>query len=237
MVFELTRRENVIRFRSPGVRCVSTTWTGGFSTADACYSFSVPKGWDCTELSRYAEMRRNEVGYTERGPALFTAVDGENLRGARLGPVEVYATVGMSNPAELPMNPEGSEGELRGSEQRGIGTVNLVVGTERSLRDGALSTLLAVAVEAKAVTLFAETGFPGTTTDAVIVVCNPDGKTAQFAGSATEVGAAARACVRDVVQTGLRARYPDDGVPRSVDEAEYGVTTHQRARVFEPDLG
>lgn len=236
-MFEASRRQNVIQFQRPGMKYLATTWNGGLSTADAIYSFSVPEGWDCTELDRYATSRRTKVGYEQPGPALFTAVNVENLRGACLGPVEVYATVGISNPAELPMNPTATQDGWSGDDQRGVGTVNLVVGTERSLSDGALSNLLAVAVEAKAATLFAETGFPGTTTDAVVVACDPNGDDAWFTGSSTEVGAAARACVRDVVQAGLETRYPDAGFPASVEEAEYGVRSTDRARVFNPDLG
>lgn len=117
-----------------------------------------------------------------------------------------------------------------------IGTVNVIVGTERDLAPGALANLLAVAVEAKTATLLAETGFPGTTSDAAIAACDPAGREMAFSGSATEVGSAARACVREAVRASLDARYEGapESIPKSVAEADHGVVTDRHAEVFEP---
>jgi len=68
----------------------------------------------------------------------------------------------------------------------------------------------------------------------VVVGTATDGDPAAFAGSATEVGAAARACVRDAVLAGMAARYPDDEWPASVQAADYGTVTSEEARVFAP---
>ena len=114
------------------------------------------------------------------------------------------------------------------------GTVNLLVVTSRALDDAGLVTLLATAVEAKTATLLAETGFPGTTSDAVVVGCDPEGERARFAGSATPVGAAARACVRDAVGASLRSRYSDGEIPETVAAAEYGVRTTRSTESFAP---
>jgi adenosylcobinamide hydrolase len=115
-----------------------------------------------------------------------------------------------------------------------VGTVNVLVGTTRTLDDGALANLLAVAVEAKAATLLAETGFPGTTSDAAVVGCRPDDDPEPFSGSATPVGSATRACVRDAVRSSLRSRYADRPVPDSVADADHGVVTTRETEVFEP---
>ncbi|WP_144902036.1 adenosylcobinamide amidohydrolase [Halobellus captivus] len=115
------------------------------------------------------------------------------------------------------------------------GTVNVVVGTTRSLAPGALANLVAVAAEAKTATLLALTGFPGTTSDAVLVGCDPDGEAAAFSGSATAVGSAARACVRDALLASLDSRYAEESPPNSVEQAEYGVVTDERARVRRVD--
>ncbi|WP_312912213.1 adenosylcobinamide amidohydrolase [Natronosalvus caseinilyticus] len=197
-------------------------------------------------------------------PVLLTGVDLAHARGARCGSVTVYATAGISNPAALPMDPAGgslpdgrlepdslertegsnsgdggdkrggNEGE-RGSERR-AGTVNLIVGTTRALEAGALENLLAVAAEAKAATLLARTGFPGTTTDAIVVGHDPSGTNLPFSGSATAVGAATRACVREAITASLASRYEgtDATIPPSVQAAEYGVSTDARATVFRP---
>lgn len=230
-MFETTSRAGVLRMERPGTRWLSTGWDGGHATANAAHTVSVPEGWHDDDVAGYVRDRLSRASFADSGPVLLTGVDLDDARGARRGPVEVYATVGLSNPAALPMDPDG--GRLPDGPD-GAGTVNLVVGTTRALDDAALANLVAVAAEAKAATLLAATGFPGTTTDAVVVACDPDGERAAFSGSATAVGAAARACVRDAVRASLDARYDDEGPPASLEEAEHGVVTDARADVFDP---
>lgn len=236
-MFESAVSEDVLQLRRPGTRWLATGWAGGYQRADATYNLTVPDGWDRTDLGHYVEARREAAGFDEPGPALLTGVDLAHARGARSGPVAVVATVGLSNPAALPMDPAGGPAATDVADEAGPGTVNLVVGTTRALDDGALATLLAVAVEARAATLLAETGFPGTTTDAAVVGCDPSGESATFAGSATPVGAAARASVREAVRASLRSRYPDQGFPDTVGDAEHGVRTDRTAEVFTPSAG
>lgn len=232
-------RDGVLRVRRPDTEWLSTGWNGGRRVADCAYNVSVPEGWGRTDLEGYAAERLERAGFDERGPVLFTGVDIGDARGARCGPVTVYATAGISNPAALPMEPAG--GSLPGRTSRSadahVGTVNLLVWTSRGLADGALANLLTVAAEAKAATLLAETGFPGTTTDAVVVGHDPTGPNAAFSGSATRVGAATRACVREAVRASLDAHYdeaPSVERPESVREAAYGVSTDVRAEPIRP---
>ncbi|WP_306052813.1 adenosylcobinamide amidohydrolase [Natronococcus wangiae] len=234
-------RDGVFQLRRPGTEWLSTGWNGGRRRADCAYNISVPEGWERTDLDRYVGERLERAGFADRdGPVLLTGVDVADARGARCEPVTAYATAGVSNPAALPMDPAG--GSLPGTDASATepptGTVNLLVYTTRGLADGALSNVLAVAAEAKATTLLAETGFPGTTTDAVIVGHDPTGPTATFSGSGTAVGAATRACVRDAVRASLRAHYDDNenDVPDSVDDAKYGVSTDVRADPIRPRL-
>lgn len=236
-MFDAAVSADVLRISRPDARWLSTGWNGGFHDTDVAYNVSVPEGWDRTDVGRYVNERRRRADFPEPGPALLTGVDLENLRGARMGPVEVYATAGLSNPAVLPMAPRETdwrEDSAGSSDRSHPGTVNLIVGTDRALDDGALASLVAVAVEAKTATLLAETGFPGTTTDAVIAGTDPDGEPAAFAGSATAVGGAARACVREAVTASLRSRYSEEPMPETVADAEYGLRSEQRAEVFRP---
>lgn len=239
-MFEATVRDGVLQVAGDGARWLSTGWDGGFRDADAAYNVSVPEGWERTDLTAYVTERRNRADFAARGPALLTGVDLRHLRGARSGPVVVYATAGVSNPAALPMQsvetaPETSVAADRGAgEDDPAGTVNLVVGTTRALDDAAAATLLAVAVEAKTAVLLAETGFPGTTTDAAVIGTHPDGERATFVGSATPVGDATRACVRDAVRASLRSRYAERDRPESVADAEHGTVTARRTEVFTP---
>ncbi len=232
-MFETTIADGVLGLHRPGTRWLSTGWDGGFERAAAAYNVTVPEGWERTDLGAYIDERRERAGFTATGPTLLTGVEMCHARGARLDTVVAYATVGLSNPAALPMEPIRTDEEPRDRPSR-IGTVNLLVGTTRRLTEAALATLLGVVVEAKTATLLAESGFSGTTTDAVVVGSDETGEPATFAGSATPVGAAARARVREAVRASFRSRYAEREVPRSVADAEHGVVTDRRAEVFTP---
>jgi adenosylcobinamide hydrolase len=256
-VFAATVREGVCRLRRSGTRWLSTGFSGGVSRGPAAYVATVPEGWPETDLDAYARARRVRADFPAAGPTLLTGVDVRHARRARAGPVEAVATAGVSNPAALPVpggpgtadaaadgpvHAGGEDGDDGGGRPRPddcVGTVNVVVGTTRSLPPGALANLVAVAAEAKAAALLARAGVPGTTTDAVVAACDPAGERARFSGSATPVGAAARACVRDAVLASLDARYAATGesVPTSVHRAEHGVVTDVEtavSRVLDP---
>lgn len=236
--FEPAVRDGVLCVEGTGARWLSSAPGDGLRDADAAYNVTVPEGWDRTDLTAYATERRDRADFDEPGPTLFTGVDQTHLRGARAGPVVAYATAGLSNPAGLPVEPDQlTDVESRSSSpdtDQPVGTVNLIVGTTRALDDGTLASLYGVVVEAKAATLLAETGFPGTTSDAAVVGTVPTGEPAIFAGSSTPVGSAARACVREAVRGSLHSQYADRSIPESVDAAEYGVSTTRRAELFEP---
>lgn len=238
-MFEPTVRDGVCRCRREGACWLVTGWDGGYRNADAVYNVTVPNGFDRTDLAAFRDERRRAVGFDERGPALLTGVSMTHARCASDGPVTALATAGVSNPAALPMDPDEAVSTGRGdgtAEERDWrpGTVNLVVGTDRSLADGTLAELLATCVEAKAATLSDLTGVPGTTSDAIAVGCVPGSERAEFAGSATDVGSRARACVRDAVQASFASRYAETDPPRSVADAEYGVVTDRAAEVWRP---
>lgn len=263
-VFAATVRDGVCRLARPGSRWLSTGPTGGRTRADAAYNVTVPAEWGETDLAAYARARRERAGLADPtpGPTLFTAVPQRRARRARLDGVEAVVTAGLSNPAAVRVPPtadasadsgadpthtaattSGSDAGPADGSHPDPGTVNVVVGTDRTLAPGALAGLLAAAVEARAATLLSLAGVPGTTTDAVAAACDPggggeegdadgDGPDAdrrRFAGSATPVGRAARACVRDALRASLDAG--DDPPPASVADAEHGVVVDETATV------
>jgi adenosylcobinamide hydrolase len=247
-VFETTVRDDVCRLARPDTRWLSSGWNGGESVGPAAYNITVPDGWPETDLAAYVDARLTDAGFEGTGtePTLLTGVSQDHARRARLDAVEAVATAGLSNPAVLPVDdaPVGAttDDDARtdrdavdgarpaGESDPSLGTVNVVVGTSVSLAPGALSNLLTVAAEAKAATLLAVAGVPGTTTDAVVAACDPDGRRERFSGSATPVGRATRACVRDAVLASLGSRYADEPIP-TVQDAPYGVVTDVRADV------
>ena len=232
---DLTERAGVLRMRHPGARWLSAGWNGGFVEGDAAYNVSVPTGFDRTDLDAYVRERRREAGFDADGPALLTGVAMRHARGAKSGPVTVVVTAGVSNPAALPTTGDETATLAGDVGEYDPGTVNVLLATTVALSDGALASLLGVVVEAKTATLLAETGFPGTTTDAVVVGCRSSGEREPFAGSGTPTGAAARACVREALRASLRSRYSDGELPTSLADAEYGVSTDHAAEVFRVD--
>jgi adenosylcobinamide hydrolase len=235
-MFEAERRGEVCRLAAPGARWLVTGPDGGYREADAAYNVSVPEGFDREDPAAYAAERRRAAGFEAAGPGLLTGVDMRHARGARAEGVCVVATAGLSNPVALAGSRAAGEASRDGDASgpgagadADPGTVNLLVGTDRALADGALATLLATVVETKAATLQATTGFTGTTTDAVAVGCDPAGDPAPFAGSATPVGRAARACVRRALDAAVEAR---GSVPETVAGAEYGAVAAAEPDVF-----
>lgn len=243
-MFETRVRDGVCQLSHDQTRWLATGWDGGYRTGTSASNVSVPTGFDRTDLESYTEERLTRAGFERSGPVLLTGVDLAHARGARAGSVTVVATVGLSNPATLPVEGRrlnaGESGDTDAPDatdthdDQPVGTVNLLVGTTRALDDGALATLLATAVEAKAATLQSLTGFTGTTSDAAAVGCDPAGDPAAFAGSGTAVGSAARACVRDTLRASLESRYADGGLAASVAEADHGAVTDRTTDPFRP---
>jgi adenosylcobinamide hydrolase len=232
-MFETTVADGVCRLVSERTRWLATGWNGGYHRADTAYNLTVPTGFERTDLANYVTDRLADTGF-DGGPALLTGVDQRHARGARAEDVTVVATAGLSNPATLPVAANAGDEDRAVTDEWRPGTVNLLVGTTRTLDDGTLATLLATAVEAKTATLQALTGFTGTTSDAVVVGTAPGGDPADFAGSASAVGDAARACVRDALRATLAARYTEETWPETVADAEYGVVTDRGTEAFSP---
>lgn len=227
-MFEITPNKGALQLEQPRSVWVSSGWDGGITTADAAYNISVPTNWEYTDLDSYAVKRRNESGFSSPGPTLFTGVSVHHAYAATVTDVTVIATAGLSNPTTIPESTGVSLGSADGQPP---GTVNLLIGVDQHLSEHALIEVLSGAVEAKTLTLYRETGIPSTTTDAVVAGCSSHGPETQFAGSATELGAATRICTRDAILASLQSHYPDQEYPTTVQDAEYGTTLSGHASV------
>ena len=230
MTVETTRSDGVLCIERPGTEWLATGWDGGRSRADASHVLSVPTGWWADDIGAYVDERLESVGFGLRGdgPVLLTGVSLQHGRLARLDGVAVVATAGLSNPAALPMEPTG---EHEQSPSRRPGTVNVVCVTDRALSPGAAANLVAVVAEAKAATLLDAAGVPGTSTDAVVVGWDPTGDPTTYSGSATPVGRAARACVREAIKASLASRYPERDPATAAREGEHAIRTERKASV------
>lgn len=232
-IFETDVSEGVLRVSRPGTRWLSTGANGGYVESPAAYNITVPTDWKKRDLDSYIRTRRLEAGFDDDGPALLTGVSMDHARVAQAPPAAVVATAGLSNPAGF-ADGDSATSTAPVADQRHDGTVNVLACVERTLAPGALANLVAVIAEAKTAALLETTGFPGTTTDAVIAGCDPTGREAEFSGSATPVGAATRACVYDAVRACITERYEDGDLPETVHEADYGVVTDVDTAVFAP---
>jgi adenosylcobinamide hydrolase len=226
--------EGVLQVRRAETRWLSTGPNGGQEVADAAYNISVPEGWSRTDLGSYVQTRIERAGFERRGPALLTGVDLSHARIATAGVATAVATAGLSNPATLCPDPEEPPAPTTHEEAERAGTINVVVFVDRAVPEGAQANLLALVAEAKTAVLLQETGFPGTTTDAVIVGSDSAGEQVRFTGSATPVGAAVRACVRDAVCASVHSRYAQTPLPESSADADHGVVTDVDTEVRPP---
>jgi len=226
--------DGVLQVRRGGLEWLSTGHDGGQQSADAAYNVSVPEGWERTDLERYVQRRVADAGFKRRGPALLTGVDLSHARVATTGAATAVATAGLSNPATLCPDPEEPRAPTTHSGAAHAGTVNVIACVDRAVPPGARANLLALVAEAKTAVLLEETGYPGTTTDAVIVGTDPESERVRFTGSATPVGAATRACVRDAVRASVRSRYAETTLPESSADADYGVVTDIDTEVRTP---
>lgn len=233
---EVTRGGDWCRLTIPDGHWLDTGVDGGFSRADRAVNLTVPTDFDRRDLRAYVTERCESVGIDPAGPALLTAVEQTDARGARAGSVTVVATAGLSNPARLPVPaPAEHENTHEGIDQSPPpGTVNLLVGTTQSLDERGLAAALAAAVEAKAATLGSLVGFSGTTSDALAIGADPAGEKITYVGSSTELGANLRACVREAVSASLDAAYTEEELPATVEAAAHGTRTTRSATVFEP---
>lgn len=232
---DVTVRSGVCRLSIPNGRWLGTGVKGGLRVADGALNVSVPSDFDRRDLEAVVTERCATAGFEGDGPALLTAVEQRHARGAKAGSVTVVATAGLSNPAVLKSKPQQEKSDSTDVDRYPpVGTVNLLVSTERALTEAQLAGCLASVVEAKTATLSAMTGFIGTTSDAVAVGSNRDGSQISFVGSSTEIGLKIRACVRDALRAGLEANYTDEGIPRSVEAAEHGTVVDAKTTVFAP---
>lgn len=231
---ETATSDGVLQVRREGMDWLSTGPNGGQQSASAAYNISVPEGWERTDLDSYVQRRVGDAGFERAGPALLTGVDLSHARVATSGPVAAVATAGLSNPATLCPDPEEPQAPTTHRESEPAGTVNVIACVDRAVPAGAQANLLTLVAEAKTAVLLQETGYPGTTTDAVIVGSNPGGEQARFTGSATLVGAATRACVRDAVRASVHSRYAERALPESSADADYGVVTDIDTEVRTP---
>ena len=174
------------RFDAPRMVIASSPHGGGLGLRRWILNATVPASCGRRDPDRHLGKLGVSFGLPGRGIGLLTAVDVRRHQRVADGDVAVVATVGVGKPlwAAVPAD------EAAASTGQRVGTVNVVAFLPERLTDAALVNAVATIAEAKA-QAFVDLRLPGTgtATDAVCVVCPPDGRTHYFGGPRSAWGA------------------------------------------------
>ncbi len=165
------------------LRSVSTApLGGGLGVRRWVLNATVPMSYDRDDPADHLAGMARRLGLDGPGVGLLTGVDVGEVVARSDGGVRVWATVGLGTPVP-------AAAPAVAVPQR-VGTVNIVAYVPARLGDAALVNAVATATEAKAQAI-AELGLPGTgtPTDAVTILCPPDGPVCDYGGPRSTWGA------------------------------------------------
>lgn len=166
----------------------STGIRGGVKYISTILNHTVPTSFDHTNPEKYLDQIVAGFGYPQDYFGLLTAVDMHLLCILHYDFITAFITAGISNP-----NPQGGQ------------TINIIIHSREPLSEGALLETIITATEAKAHALQdMHYSFFGTSTDAVVVACDPKSHMHTYAGTLTEAGRRVYECVHFGVQQALK---------------------------------
>ncbi|MEU8813569.1 adenosylcobinamide amidohydrolase [Actinoplanes sp. NPDC048796] len=210
---ELTHRDEagrslpllVWRLPKPARAISSAVLGGGLGRCGWVVNATVPMSYDRRDPA--AHLRSLAAGLGLRGPGvgLLTGVDVSEVVHVTEDGVRLWATVGLGTPIQAAAPPPAPALAER------VGTVNFVVWVPRRLSEGALVNAVATVTEAKTQAI-RDLGLDatGTATDAVTVLCPPNGPVAAYGGPRSRWGAPlARTAYEAVLFSGEPARRAD----------------------------
>lgn len=170
-------------FDSPLRMISSGPLGGGIGERAWILNATVPMSYARTDPDTHLAEIAVGLGLTGPGVGLMTGVDvADRIRAEDTGATAV-ATVGLGAPAWA----AAPDGHLRRYRP---GTINLVVRVPVRLSDAALVNAVATVTEAKAQALWqAGVEATGTASDAICVICEPDGVVEPYGGPRSTWGA------------------------------------------------
>ncbi len=183
----------VWRLPTPQLAVSSSPLGGGIGLRSWVLNVQVPLSYDRLDGEDHLGEIAGDLGLRGPGVGFLTAATVDRWTTATEGAVRLDTTVGLGKPTWAAADDE--EAPL-------VGTINLVGRLARRLTDAALVNTVATITEAKVQALLA-TGVDGTGTasDAVCVMCPPDGEPEPFGGPRSDLGAPlARATFRAVAE-------------------------------------
>lgn len=177
---------------------------GGIGVRDWVINATVPMSYGRDDPEVHLAELADQLDLAGPGVGLLTGVDVAEVVTRTDGGVRVDATVGLGAPiwaaaAALPTQPASP-----------VGTINIVAFVPAPLSDAALVNAVATVAEAKAQALWElDLRATGTATDAVVILCPPDGPPAPYGGPRSEWGAPlARAAYQAVLTGGAASAVP-----------------------------
>lgn len=185
----------VWRLDEPLLAISSAPLGGGIGVRRWVVNATVPMSYRRDDPEVHLAEMAELLGLSGPGIGLLTGVDVAEVVAAEDAGVRVWATVGLGDPIWAAAPPSGTA--------PAAGTINIVVRVPVRLSDAALVNAAATATEAKAQALW-ELGDPatGTATDAISVLCPPDGPVAAYGGPRSEWGARVARAVHAAVRAG-----------------------------------
>lgn len=222
----LRRREDgrdlpalVWRLPRPLLGLSSAPLGGGLGLRHWVINATVPMSYQRVDPDAHLTELARQFGLAGPGVGLLTGVDVSRVRHLSEDGIRVWATVGIGTPTWAAAPDESGTGEDTTSrgEDGGepdhadetaaaypVGTINIVVRAPVRLSDAALVNAVATVTEAKSQALW-ELGVPGTgtATDAVTLLCPPDGPVATYGGPRSTWGSRIARLVYGVVRGGV----------------------------------
>lgn len=186
-------------WRLPGpTRAISSAVLGGgLGECHWVVNASVPMSYDRDDPESHLAALARDLDLLGPGVGLLTGVDVADVVTESDDGIRLWATVGLGAPIQA-YDPAAAMTPTR------PGTVNVVAWVPQRLGDGALVNAVATITEAKTQAI-RDLGLPatGTATDAVCVLCPPDGDSAGYGGPRSRWGEPlARAAYRAVLAGG-----------------------------------
>lgn len=185
----------------PQLAVSSAALGGGIGLRHWILNATVGRGYDRDDPADHLAELASAAGLDGAGVGLMTAVDVGSLVHRDDGGVDAWATVGVE--AALWAAAPSTDCAV---ETPHAGTINIVVTVPVRLSEAALVNAVATATEAKAQAM-AEHGLDGsgTPTDAVCILCPPDGPAEPYGGPRSLWGSRLARAVHAAVADGLVA--------------------------------
>ncbi|BAN00972.1 hypothetical protein YM304_06580 [Ilumatobacter coccineus YM16-304] len=211
----------VWRFASVRRGISSSIVGGGIGSVSWALNMTVDDDYSRYDPDQHLLDTSDRLGLQGRGLAMMTAVAVSAFQTADVDGAVACATVGVSRPVwaadpsarrdeprpDARRSPADAEFRPEVATARRPGTINLIVSLPTRLTDAALVNAVSTATEAKVQALLdAGVDGTGTASDAVAIVCAPDGPAEQFGGPLSTWGSRLALAVYDATTAGITAQ-------------------------------